>query len=285
MASKDSAVSKQGESPLAAALGKTIGKVLTQQDYEEGSLEKPLVRYLQLRQKDLKGEGGKMLQQAGGFRVGSVTDLAEPDREEIHATVLAFVKNRVYFASLSDRKPTCKSLDMASGSRDRETARGRQVYGDCATCWLGQWGSAEGGRQACRENRKLFIVDWEGERPAVLTLGPSSLKPWRTYNDYIRMEASGAAKGGKVPFIHHLIKVIVRPEYRDEPAPHYVVRFEIPTALPEDAQVKMAQFRKDAASTFSEAIKRHEEEAEDYVGGDDEGEGVPVGRGDETPPF
>lgn len=249
-------------SPLAAALAQA-GAVLTQEDYDDGGKEAPVVRYLQVRQKDLKGDDGKVVREAGPFRTGKVTDLAYEDRRDLNITVLVFRPNRVYFEKLGDAKPACRSMDMVRGSREREGNK----YGLCASCWLAQWGSAEGGRQACREVRKIYGFDWATEKPVVLTLGPSSLKPWMVYNDYVDSAAAPLRRNGKIPFIHHLMMVRVETEYRAEPAGHYVVKFGEPVPLPMDVQEQMARFRQMAASKFQAAIEAREEEAEDYVGG------------------
>jgi len=248
--------------PLAAALGQAAG-MLTQEDYDDGGKEAPVVHYLQVRQKDLKGERGEVVRPAGPFRTGNVVDLTHEDREELNLTVLTFRPNRVYFEKLGDLKPKCRSFDMVRGSHEREGDR----YGRCGDCRLSQWGSAEGGRQACRETRKIFAFDWAAERPAVLTLGPSSLKPWMVYNDYVDGAASALRKGGKTPYIHHLLMVKVGTEYRGEPAGHYVVKFGEPVALPADVQGKMAEFRRKAQTQFQAAVEAREEESEDYVGG------------------
>src|SRR3990172_12864912 len=85
--------------PLAVALGQAAG-MLTQEDYDDGGKEAPIVHYLQVRQKDLKGERGEVVRPAGPFRIGNVADLTHEDREELNLTVLVFRPNRVYFEKL-----------------------------------------------------------------------------------------------------------------------------------------------------------------------------------------
>lgn len=57
---------------------------------------------------------------------------------------------------------------------------------DCATCPLSQWGSvhqggATGKGQACKSLRRLVVLVDGWTQPALLTLPPTSTKPWDTY--------------------------------------------------------------------------------------------------------
>lgn len=256
---------EKAQDPLAVALAQSAG-LLTPDDYDPSEHEQPVIRYMQLRQKALMGERGETVRTPGRFRIGSVSDLSYEDRDELQLTVLLFRKTRVYFQKLGDLKPTCRSMDMRFGSHAREGDR----YGECATCRLSQWGSGEGGRQACREQRKIFAFDWATEKRIMLTLGPSSLKPWAIHNDYVDGAAAAMKSGGAVPFIHHLLMVKIESEFRAEPAAHYVVKFGQVVPLPVKVQEQMIEFRKQARLTFQAAVERHEEEAEDYVGEDRE---------------
>lgn len=249
-------------SPLARALEKASG-LLTDKDFDPTNREAPQLRYMCIRQKDLKGDDGKLLREAGPFRTGNISDLSFEDRSELKVTVLASKPNRVYFEDLNSAKPTCRSIDMIHGSRPREGNR----FGECATCFFAQWGSAPGGRQACRENRKIFAFDWGNEKPIVLTLGPSSLKPWGRYCEAVDDVARTLRrKDGNIPFIHHFLMVPATTEYRAEPAGHFVVKLGDPIALPEDIQGKMAKFREDAMIKLETFVQEHEEEAGDFTG-------------------
>jgi hypothetical protein len=71
-------------------------------------------------------------------------------------------------------KPACQSYDGDHGIGN--------PGGDCATCPLNEWESAENGKgKACRESRQLFILT-EGEMlPITLTIPPGSLGAFREY--------------------------------------------------------------------------------------------------------
>lgn len=257
--------------PQQSALAKALSKatdLITDDDFNAPK-EPPPLRYLCIRQKELRGDGGKIIREPGKFRTGAIDDVTFEDREELQLSILAFVNNRVYFEKMTDREPTCKSIDMIHGSRPREGNR----YGVCldingqAGCSLALWGSKIGGGQACRENRKLFAFDWGTEKPMVLTVGVSSLSTWAKYCEYVDDQARVLRrKDGSIPFTHHLMMVPVTTQYKAEPAGHFIVKFGDPIALPGDIQERMAKLRKEAMAKFNTFVETYKEEAEDFVG-------------------
>jgi len=78
-------------------------------------------------------------------------------------------------ATPDNRPPDCSSTDGRVGVGD--------PGGNCAACPYNQWGSdPKGGPgKACKELRQLFMLRPEDRLPALLTLPPTSLKPWRQY--------------------------------------------------------------------------------------------------------
>lgn len=252
-------------SDLGKSLEKAVGLLLPQ-DFDDDQHEVSPILFAGIRQKDLKGDDGKVIRPAGGFRFGSTKDATHQDRDSLLVTILGFKKSRVFFRSLTDASPTCKSDDMIHGSSDPDMMDGHAVYGRCDECFLSKWGSADNGRQACRENRRIFAIDWSNERPIVLTIGPSSLRGWIQYDDFVSQQARKVSKDGKVPFIHHLIQVSAKTEYRSEPAGHYVVRWESPGSLPREIQERMAAGRSEAMERFRNTERTQEYEPEDYVG-------------------
>jgi len=243
-------------------------------DFEGAHYEEPKLRFIQVRQKDLRDEGsGRVIREPGRFRTGKVKDLTYPDHEELLVTVLDYVDGNVYFASLDETEPTCKSLGRVIGSRDRTTdENGRPIFGECGSCWYSQWGSGGEKRKKCRENRQLLCIDWGTETPIVLRLTVSSLQPWQAYDEFVKTIAKKFfAKEGNVPFIHHKIAVKLRTQYKSEPAGHYVVQFVnedgvSPVFLPKALQEKTVEFRQKYRPEFIRAVETEEFEAEDVVG-------------------
>ena len=74
---------------------------------------------------------------------------------------------------------------------------------DCATCPLAQWGSVHQGGvmgkgQACKTLRRLVVLVDGWAQPALLTLPPTSVKPWDTY-------ASVLARNKSAYFAHRTL--------------------------------------------------------------------------------
>lgn len=253
MSKKEDAVAKL--SPLAMALS-GAKSAITKQDYDANDREKPMIVYVGLRQKDKKDEKtGKTIRAAGLFRISDPAKPEEPsDREELTLSILAFSEGRVFFEEVDDTTPKCKSNDGKRGSREREGDK----FGTCPTCRLSQWGSSPDGRMACTELRNIIAMDWATEKPVVLTLGPSSLKPFRKYDLFIQenaMAAFGPDEQGRAPFSHHLMMVKVRPIYQGNPQPHFIVEFHEPSMLPESLWGQMKEMRKMAREQFGTIVE------------------------------
>lgn len=280
MGNEGGALQKRNE--LASELAKAASNILPG-DYDDAQYEKPKILFLRLRQKDLKDETGKkIVRSAGGFRTGKVTDLAFDDREELNITVLGYRNTRTYFENLDDSKPTCDTNDAVRGSRERELNKdGRAVYGLCATCWYSQWGSEENNRQKCREGRDIFAIDWAHERPIILSLGPSSLRGWNDFSDFVADQARRFKDAkGRIPTIFHMLRVTVGAEYRDKPSAHFVATWNNPTALPLEIQASVAAMRAAAMDAFRST--EAEKDPEDFGGATPQT--VPAEEAGEAPP-
>lgn len=273
------------------ALGSALGAMkvaIRDEDYDDNQKEDPQIIFGTVRQKDLRDARGGIVRGAGSFCFGKKDELTYEDRTELLVTVLGFLPGRVFFRDLNDKKPTCKSLDMKNGVAERTIIEGKPVFGDCGTCYFNQWGSAQNGKgKKCRENRRIFAMDWSRVGPIILTIGPSSLRPWGAHDEAVNAAARQFAKGGKVPFIHHLLQVKATLEYRAEPSGHYVTQWRDPVALPDDLQEQMSTFRQEALGRFRETAQGTEFEAEDFVGRDEPEHEEPAAapQGDETLPF
>jgi len=235
------------------------------EDFEPPThVEAPIVPFIQIRQKPLVGESGETLRNPGGFRV---SDQGDPDLEDTNILYLAILDNRVsrvYFESLNDTQPTCKSSDGLKGSRPREGDR----FGQCATCTLSFFGD---GRPACREGRNVIAFDLLRERFVVYTFSPSGLKPWRGYQDVLRhyaREKGLAREDGSVPYVGHLLRTRVSVRHEKKPAPHFVPEFSVDGELSADVQAAMREARRQAKVEADRMLQGQQLRAEDYVGSD-----------------
>lgn len=260
---------------LAKALASSKG-LLTQDDYADTQKEEAKILFAGVRQKDIKDARGQIVRPAGAFSFGNKDDLTYDDRPELMLTILGFAPGRTFFKDLNETKPTCQSNDMKNGSAPRETIGGRPVFGDCATCHYNEWGSALVGRgKRCRENRRLFCMDWSRGGPIILTIGVSSLRAWAAYDDAVRSDARqafGEDENGNIPFVHHLLQVKATLEYKAEPSGHYVVQWRDRQALPLAIQERIASERIASLARFRETSARTEYDPEDVAVGAPQGD-------------
>lgn len=88
--------------------------------------------------------------------------------------------------ALWDRKsgenaPLCSSLDCVIGTRRDGTTQA------CVGCPANEWGSgkSEGGQEmrgkACKEMRRIYLLQLGNLLPVLVTLPPTSIKPWDDY--------------------------------------------------------------------------------------------------------
>lgn len=107
-----------------------------------------------------------------------------PDAQTVNSisgVIVYFHKARGYWMEEGQKIPTCSSMDGKTGtwrlSEDETQPK------SCATCPYNQYGSDTKGRQgkACKEMRRLFIVENDAILPAILNIPPTSLKAFDTY--------------------------------------------------------------------------------------------------------
>lgn len=99
---------------------------------------------------------------------------------ELKGVVIYFHRARGQWVE-GEKSPRCSSMNGVQGTN----AEGKQI--NCATCPLnpqvnGRWGDKDN----CKELKRLFVL-LEGERyPILLTLPPTSLKPWDQFESAVR---------------------------------------------------------------------------------------------------
>jgi hypothetical protein len=114
---------------------------------------------------------------AGG---GTTWELATVDgdisEKEVTAVILDSQRVRQYYANKFDggsAPPDCASADGNTGVGS--------PGGDCATCPLAQWGSAENNSQACGERRHVLLLTAHSNLPVFFNVPPSSIKALKQY--------------------------------------------------------------------------------------------------------
>lgn len=101
----------------------------------------------------------------------------------LSGTIVYFHKARGYWQEEGQQIPTCSSMDGRTGTR-RITEDGTETESvNCANCPYNQFGSDPkgGAGKACKEMRRLFIVEKDSILPALLNIPPTSLKTFDQY--------------------------------------------------------------------------------------------------------
>jgi len=153
---------------------------------------------------------------------GSTSAFVLSDDDMLKAPVDVIVavaqRKRRYYPSkdpVAGQAPLCASPDGQNGYFDAESAQVQAALAapvrhpalavvdptriagpwQCASCPLSDWGTAgDGSRgQACKEGRALLVIIRGWAMPAVLTLPPTSVKPWDAF-------ASGMLQRGHAYF-------------------------------------------------------------------------------------
>ncbi len=222
--------------------------------------EEPVLVYVKIRHKDLKGTDGRTVERtAGSFAFSD----DRPDAKSLTGAFIGSRRGRVYFEKLEDSQPTCKSIDCQSGSHLREADR----YGECTSCILGQF--ADGSTPKCREIRNLFFVEIGRNDKAsdgyVLTLGPSGLRPWRIHDNAV-LRLARKSNPGIEAAPHHLVKVKVDTEHKDKPAPHFVPVFEIGDIAGKNLADVLRKQREVEEERMEQAHRTQQYEAADFGG-------------------
>jgi hypothetical protein len=99
----------------------------------------------------------------------------------ITGTIVYFHKARGYWETEGEKIPTCSSMNGKIGLQRIGETETMEVA--CATCPHNQFGSDPkgGGGKACKEMRRIFLVEKDAILPAILNIPPTSLKAFDTY--------------------------------------------------------------------------------------------------------
>lgn len=196
-----------------------------------------------VRQKDLKDGRGNTESPAGNFRMrDSVFDktIDVDGQVGIEVAILGDSPCRVFFRSLEDKQPACRSRDANTGEGD--------PGGSCLQCKLNRFHPENDGKQICKEGRMILVYDFHHVGCYLLQVGPSGIKAYDGYKKLIqRLYPS-------VPF--YMVKTRVVLEYEQEPAAHYKPVFT-PIEVGDMAVFKMLkEFRKQSKGLFAATIDK-----------------------------
>jgi len=98
--------------------------------------------------------------------------------KEIKGVVIYFHRARGFWRDEGESMPTCSSMD---GKKGTVTETGEPQT--CSSCPYNQFGSdLKGGKgKACKEMRRLFVLQEGDMYPSILSIPPTSLRNWDSY--------------------------------------------------------------------------------------------------------
>lgn len=153
---------------------------------------------------------------------------------------------------------------------------------DCATCPLSQWGSvhqggATGKGQACKSLRRLVVLVDGWAQPALLTLPPTSIKPWDTY-------ASVLARNKSAYFAHRSLLTLTGQKSANNDA-YSIVEVESDGLLSKEEVAAVIAIRRE----FESLVRNMPIDGSEYEVVDEEGNPVnatqSAGRSESEIPF
>lgn len=274
-------IATSGAVPMNPDLLKHVEKA----DFKGYTAARETLPIVSIRGKELKNEKGKIVCEAGNFKIyDSVTaddgDMQIPDISgPLMYSILADQPNRVYWPEGDFGKPHCKSLDgfvgVGAGS------------GDCATCPLGQF-KAKGERPDCTSQISVLVYDHALQGCVVFRVGRGGLK---SYTNFMAMlERTGRVdKHTAYPAYSFLVEVTSFYESEAE-VPYFRPAFKVLGQIDTDLFMRLKNMRQEMNETLYRTVEvdtpDEEHPAHDIPTGDPGGEVPPTSKpDDEDLPF
>lgn len=104
--------------------------------------------------------------------------------KSIAGSIVYFHKSRGYWEKEGEKIPRCSSMDGKTGQwKTGALEETDTITKNCATCPFNEYGSdSKGGKgKACKEMRRLFLVETGSILPTMFSIPPTSLKPYDQY--------------------------------------------------------------------------------------------------------
>jgi hypothetical protein len=174
MAAKKKAVKKKAANSAGKAL-------MTMDDWE-----KELAGYAEADSARVEGGMGAYLSVRGKkFSMGG-----NAIGEELDIIVANFVHESGWYEDDYDAEnptpPDCFALSLDGKDMAPHPNSLNPQSEVCATCWANEWGSGKGKGKACKNQRRLALLDAEADNleeaeMALLRIAPTGVKPWDNY--------------------------------------------------------------------------------------------------------
>ena len=207
------------------------------------------VVFSQIRQKPITNDEGDIIRKAGTFKFNDGRD----DSKEIKGTVIATYPAKVYWKSITDSEPTCKS-------NDGKTSLSGKICNDCE---LSKW---QDGMKPPKCKGCINILVTEGIPKSmqdvrsnifVLSVHGSSLKPWNKYFTSLLKEEL---------FPVNVITTFTTKHVKDNKGEYYIIVCEMVRKTPDKSMNLIREIRKSVMEESRMALpERIEEEGEERI--------------------
>lgn len=243
-------------------------------DFKGYTAAREALPIVSIRGKELKNEKGKIVCEAGNFKIyDSVTaddgDMQIPDIPgPLMYSILADQPSRVYWPKGEFGRPHCRSSDGIVGLGVGS--------GDCATCPLGQF-KAKGERPDCTSQINVLVYDHALQGCVVFRVGRGGLKAYTKF--MAKLERQGRVDS-QTTYPGYSFLVEVTPFYESEAeVPYFRPAFRMLGQIEVDLFCKLKTLRQEMNETLqrTSAVDTEDEEhpARDIPTGDPGGEVPP----------
>jgi hypothetical protein len=179
---------------------------------------------------------------ASGTALWLIPDLeGDTTAPAIEGVVVHARDNRTYYKSkdAGNVPPDCSSRDGLTGSGT--------PGGDCSSCPLAQWDSAQDGGegQACKQSKQLFMLRGTSMLPEVVSIPPTSLKAVRQF--FLKLVTQ------RVPYHHCILRIELEKAQNAQGKPYGKAALKFVRKL-SPAEIANAEHMRQFAQTFAERV-------------------------------
>jgi hypothetical protein len=179
----------------------------------------------------------------GGSTVWQVPSISgkPQNEEELEGVILYWHRHRAYWEKGMDQggksAPDCSSPDGLIGRVNPESgAADRGQGGDCSRCPLAQFGSAaDGRRQACKDQRRVFLLRPGRMLPSVVNLAPTSASVMKAFLTNLT--------GENIPYFRCVIGMSLEQDVSANNVDYAKVKFRVKNVMTAEEYEALRPFR------------------------------------------
>ncbi len=174
------------------------------------------------------------------WQVPSITGKPE-NLEELEGVILFWHPHRAYWEKDMQQggksAPDCMSPDGMTGTKNRDSgADDRGQGGNCGNCPLAQFGSAaDGRRQACKAQSRVFLLRPGRMLPTVVNLSPTSAAVMKSFLTSITAE--------NIPYHKCMVSISLEQDMSANNVEYAKVKFSVTDTMSNDDYAAFSSFR------------------------------------------